>query len=86
MRFLGAYRPKFAVVDVTMMGADGLLVLETIRREPRLRDLSVVVHVAVPEPGVSDDNGEALEFRSQADLTNGINWPTMRAEIEKYVQ
>ena len=86
VRFLGAYRPKFAVVDVTTMGAEGLLVLETIRREPRLRDLSVVVHVAVPETGVSDDNGEALEFRSQAYLTNGINWPTMRAEIEKYVQ
>lgn len=86
LRFLHAYRPKYAVLDVTTMGTDGWNVLETIRREPRLRDLAVVVHVAVPEVGVPDDCGEPTEFRSQAYLTNGINWPGMRAEIEKYVQ
>ena len=86
VRFLGAYRPKFAVVDVTTMGADGLNVLETVRSEPRLRDLSLVVHVAVPEAGVSADDDQATEFRSQAYLTNGIDWPGMRAEMEKYVQ
>ena len=86
LRFLHAYRPRYAVLDVTTMGHEGLNVLETLRREPRLRDLAVVVHVAVPEVGVSDETGEPLEFRSQAYLTNGINWPGMRAEIEKYVQ
>ena len=88
LRFLDAYRPKFAVLDVTTMGPDGLNVLEAIRREPRLRGLAVVVHVAVPESGAgaSTDAAEATEFRSQAYLTNGIDWPGMRAEMEKYVQ
>lgn len=88
LRFLDAYRPKFAVLDVTTMGPDGLNVLEAIRREPRLRTLAVVVHVAVPESAEGDvnDAAEATEFRSQAYLTNGINWPGMRGEVEKYVQ
>ena len=88
LRFLDAYRPKFAVVDVTTMGPDGLNVLEAVRREPRLRGLALVVHVAVPEAADSDGRGadEATEFRSQAYLTNGINWPGMREEVEKYVQ
>src|SRR3989442_572190 len=51
LRFLDAYQPKFAVLDLTMMGPDGLNVLEAIRREPRLRTSALVVHVAVPETG-----------------------------------
>ena len=88
LRFLDAYRPKFTVLDVTTMGPDGLNVLEAIRREPRLRGLAVVVHVAVPESGAGEANdaAEATEFHSQAYLTNGINWPGMRAELEKYMQ
>jgi CheY-like chemotaxis protein len=88
LRFLDAYRPKFAVLDVTTMGADGLNVLEAIRREPRLRTSALVVHVAVPEhgDGSGNDASEATEFRSQAYLTHGIDWPSMRAEMEKYVQ
>ena len=88
LRFLDAYRPKFAVLDVTTMGPGGLNVLEAIRREPRLRTLALVVHVAVPESegGTSADADDATEFRSQAYLTNGIDWPGMRAEMEKYVQ
>ena len=86
LRFLHAYRPKFSVLDVTTLGHEGLNVLETLRREPRLRDLAVVVHVAVPEVGIRDEAGEPLEFHSQAYLTNGINWPGMRAEQEKYFQ
>lgn len=80
IRFLEAYRPKYAVVDVTPLGGEGLSVLEKIRREPRLRDLPMVVHVAVPDTGQGDG------YRSQAYLTRGIDWPSMRAEAEKYVQ
>jgi len=91
LRFLDAYRPRFAVLDVTTMGVDGLNVLEAIRREDRLRTLALVVHVAVPEPGRTDASDGAggddtTEFRSQAYLTHGINWPSMRAEMEEYVQ
>ena len=73
------------------MGVDGLNVLEAIRREDRLRTLALVVHVAVPEPGRTDASDGAggddtTEFRSQAYLTHGINWPSMRAEMEEYVQ
>ena len=82
LRFLDAYRPKFAVLDVTTLGPDGLNVLEAVRREPRLRTVALVVHVAVPEPLAA----EATEFRSQAYLTNGINWPGMRAETERSAQ
>ena len=89
VRFLDAYRPKFAVLDLTTLGADGLDVLEKLRREPRLKRLAAVVHVAVPEVGEgaprAGDEG-VTAFRSQAYLTNGINWPDMRAEAEKYVQ
>ena len=87
LRFLDAYRPRFAVLDVTTLGPDGLNVLEAIRRESRLRSLALVVHVAVPESGggTSADD-DATEFRSQAYLTNGIDWPGMRVEMEKYVQ
>jgi CheY-like chemotaxis protein len=82
VQFLQAYRPKFAVLDVTTLGDEGLSVLEAIRRQPRLRDLSLVVHVAVPDGHTAGADG----FRSQAYLTRGINWPGMRAEAEKYVQ
>jgi CheY-like chemotaxis protein len=77
IRFLEAYQPRYAVVDVTTLGREGLSVLEKIRREPRLRDLPMVVHVAVP-----DDSPDG--FRSQAYLTRGIDWPSMRAEAEQY--
>ena len=83
VRFLEAYRPKFAVLDLTTLGEEGLDVLETIRRAPRLRDLSAVVHVAVPEAPAP---GGAEGFRAQAYLTGGIHWPGMRAEAERYVQ
>jgi DNA-binding response OmpR family regulator len=75
--YLNEYRPRFAVLDVTTLGDEGLDVLEAIRRQPRLRDLSLVVHVAVPD---------AAGFRSQAYLTRGIEWLGMRAEAEKYLQ
>ena len=81
VRFLEAYCPKFVVLDLTPLGDEGLDVLETIRRAPRLRDLSAVVHVAVP-----DAPGGAQGFRAQAYLTTGINWPGMRAEAERYLQ
>ena len=87
LRFLDAYRPRFAVLDVTTLGADGLNVLEALRREARLSTVSLVVHVAVPEHGTGEapDASEATEFRSQAYLTHGINWVGMRAEMERYV-
>jgi CheY-like chemotaxis protein len=50
LRFLESYRPKFAVLDLTMLGDEGLNVLETIRREACLRDLPMVVHVASRTP------------------------------------
>ena len=81
VRFLESYRPKFAVLDLTTLGEDSLDVLELIRRAPRLRDLSLLVHVAVSEAG--DATGGV---RSQAYLTRGIDWPSMRAEAERYVQ
>jgi ActR/RegA family two-component response regulator len=81
VRFLEAYRPRFAVLDLTTLGDDSLDGLELIRRAPRLRDLSLVVHVAVPEAG-----GAADGFCAQAFLTRGINWPDMRAEAERFVQ
>ena len=81
VRFLEAYRPKFAVLDLTTLGDDSLDVLELIRRAPRLRDLSLVVHVAVPDAGAAADG-----FHAQAYLTRGINWPGMRAEAERFVQ
>ena len=81
LRFLEAYRPRFAVLDLTTLGDESLAVLERIRREPRLRDLPMVVHVAVP------DDGQSVEgYRAQAYLTRGIDWPSMRAEAERYVQ
>ena len=48
---------------------------------PRLRDLSLVVHVAVPEAGNS-----APGYHVQAFLTSGINWPDRRAQSERFVQ
>ena len=88
LRFLDAYRPKFAVLDVTTLGPGGLDVLEGVRRDARLRSVALVVHVAVPESrgGESAEPADATEFRSRAYLTNGIHWPGMRAEMEKYVQ
>ena len=80
--FLAAYRPKYAVLDLTTLGDEGLDVLEVIRREPRLRDLSLVVHVAVPESATDDAGG----FQSRPYLTRGIDWPSMRAEAEEYLQ
>ena len=92
LRFLDAFRPKFAVLDVTTMGPEGLNVLEAVRRVPRLRGVALVVHVAVPETGGAEstrgadqtNRADATEFRSQAYLSNGIDWPGMRAEMEKY--
>lgn len=81
IRFLEAYQPKFAVLDLTTLGDESLCVLERIRREPRLRDLPMVVHVAVPDAGNSSDG-----FRAQAYLTRGIDWPAMRAEMERHLQ
>ena len=80
MRFLEAYRPKFAVVDLTTLGDESLTVLETIRRDPRLRDLAMVVHVAVPDPTDAVDG-----FRAHPYLTRGIDWPSMRAEAERQI-
>ena len=80
VRFLAAYRPKYSVLDVTTLGEEGLDVLEAIRRAPRLRDLAMVVHVAVPDASESPDG-----FHAQAYLTRGIDWPGMRAEAEKYL-
>src|SRR5688572_23075050 len=71
VRFLEAYRPKFAVLDLTPLGDEGLDVLEAIRRIPRLRGLSAVLHVAVPEVSAP---GGAEGFVVQAYLTGGINW------------
>ena len=79
LRFLEAYRPKFAVLDVTTLGDESLDVLESIRREPRLENLSLVVHVAVP-----DSTNSAEGFTALAYLTRGINWPEMRAETERF--
>ena len=81
VRFLEAYRPRFAVLDLTTLGDDSLDVLELIRRAPRLRDLSLVVHVTVPDADVASDG-----VQSHAVLTRGINWPGMRAEAERFVQ
>jgi CheY-like chemotaxis protein len=81
VQFLQAYRPKFAVLDLTTLEDEGLDVLETIRRLPRVRDLSLVVYVAVTHPG---DPSEGV--RAQAYLPRGINWPCMRTESERYVQ
>src|SRR6476469_730222 len=81
LRFLEVYRPKFAVLDLTTLGDESLEVLERIRREPRLRDLPMVVHVAVPDDGPCSDG-----YRAQAYLTRGIDWPSKRAEAERYVQ
>ena len=83
VRFLEAYRPRFAVLDLTPLGDEGLDVLEAIRRIPKLRGLSAVLHVAVPDPL---DGAGAEGFRVQAYLTGGIDWPGMRAETERYVQ
>ena len=83
VQFLKAYRPKFAVLDLTPLGEEGLDVLEAIRRTPRLRDLAAVLHVAVPDAPAP---GCAEGFCVQAYLTGGINWPGMRAEAERYVQ
>src|SRR5436853_398982 len=74
LRFLDAYRPKFAVLDVTTMGHEGLNVLEAVRRDSRLRGLALVVHVAVPE-AAAGEAADATEFHSQAYLTTGIDWP-----------
>jgi DNA-binding response OmpR family regulator len=79
IRFLEAYRPKFAVLDLTTLGDESLDVLESIRREPRVQNLSLVVHVAVP-----DSLDPSRGFHAQAYLTNGINWPGMRAEVERF--
>ena len=81
LRFLEAYRPKYSVLDLTTLGDESLVVLERIRREPRLRDLPMVVHVAVPGEGNCADG-----YRAQAYLTRGIDWPSLRAEAEKYLQ
>jgi CheY-like chemotaxis protein len=81
VQFLQAYRPKFAVLDLTTLEDEGLDVLESIRREPRLRDVALVIHVAVPD-GTHPDHG----FRAQAYLTGGIDWPSMRSEAERFVQ
>ena len=83
LRFLEAHRPKFAVLDLTPLGDESLTVLEAIRRTPRLRHVSAVLHVAVPDAPAP---GSAKGFRAQAYLTGGINWPGMRAEAERYVQ
>lgn len=80
LRFLEHHRPKYAVLDVTTLGDEGLDVLETIRQEPTLRDLPLVVHVSTP------DAGGAGGFTSHAYLTRGIDWPGRRAEAEKYLQ
>src|SRR4051794_22147523 len=85
LRFLEAYRPKYSVLDLTTLGDESLVVLERIRREPRLRDLPMVVHVAVPD-AVADDGPCPDGYRAQAYLTRGIDWPSMRAEAERYVQ
>lgn len=79
VRFLEAYRPRFAVLDLTPLGDESLDVLESIRREPRVQNLALVVHVAVP-----DSLDPSRGFRAQAYLTNGINWPGMRAEVERF--
>ena len=63
VRFLEAYRPKFAVLDLTTLGDESLDVLESIRREPRVRSLSLVVHVAVP-----DSSDPAQGFREDRAL------------------
>ena len=81
VRFLEAYRPRFAVLDLSPLGDDSLDVLELIRRAPRLRDLSLVVHVAVPDAGNS-----AGGYHAQAFLPGGINWPDRRAQAERFVQ
>jgi DNA-binding NtrC family response regulator len=83
LRFLDAYRPKFAVLDVTTMGHDGLNVLEAVRRDSRLRGLALVVHVAVPE-AVAGEAADATAFRSHAYLTTGIDWPGRCAEMDKW--
>ena len=78
VRFLETYQPRFAVVDLATLGDGSLDVLELIRRAPRLRDLSLLVHVAVPEA-----SGGGI--RSRAFLTRGIDWPSMRAEADRFV-
>ena len=83
LRFLDAYRPKFAVLDVTTMGHEGLNVLEAVRRDSRLRGLALVVHVAVPE-AAAGEAADATEFHSQAYLTTGIDWPGRCAEMDKW--
>ena len=88
LRFLDACRPRFAVLDVTTLGADGLDVLGNVLREPRLRQTALVVHVAVPAStaGFGGDVARATEFSSQPYLTHGIDWPGMREEMNKYAQ
>ena len=81
IQFLQAYRPRFAVLDLMTLEVEGLEVLESIRRDPRLRNLSLIVHVAVPDP---THPGHGL--LAQAYLSGGINWPSMRAETERLVQ
>ena len=79
LEFLRTYRPRYAVLDLTTLGDQGLDVLAAIRHQPRLRDLSLVIHVAVPAP-----TGNAGGFQSIPYLPHGIDWATQRAESDRY--
>ena len=80
--FLASYRPRYAVLDLTTLGGDGIDFLAAIRLHPRLRDLALVVYVSVPESDADNSGGsQSLPY-----LTRGIDWPGMRAEAERYVQ
>lgn len=79
LRFLEHYRPKFAVLDVTTLGDDGLDVLDTIHARPGLGEMPLVVHIAVPDA----DGGDG--YSTRAYLTRGIDWPGRRAELARHV-
>jgi len=74
-------KPDLILLDIQLPGMDGYTVAKELRRNPALKDVSLV---AVTSYAMAGDRERALEAGCNGYIEKPINPDTFRNEIEKY--
>ncbi len=72
------FRPRAVLLDVMMPRMDGWAVLSTLKADPDLADIPVIMVTMVREKGL------ALTLGAADYLTKPVQWPRLKAVLERY--
>jgi twitching motility two-component system response regulator PilH len=82
LRRMRADRPQLVMLDVMMPGMSGMQVLRSIKADPELRDIPVIMYSA----GINiSDKEEARKLGAREWLTKGqVKWKDLVSRIEQH--